>query len=169
MNISDIGINQSKRLSSHNPMLIKSVLFSKGDVCEVGAGLFSTPLLHWLCKSMGRKLVTYENSEQFYIFAHAYQSRLHRIRKVINWDEMDFKKRWGVVFIDHAPSVRRGQDVINFKDTADYIVIHDTESEGYGYEKAWEYFKYRFDWKEFKPFASVVSNFYPLDRFSKNL
>jgi hypothetical protein len=77
-----------------------------------------------------------------------------------------------VVFIDHAPGIRRFQDVINFKDTADYIVMHDTESEQYkvyGYDKAWSYFKYRYDWVDGQPNASVVSNFYPLDKFKELL
>ena len=161
-----------KRLSSHNLLLIKALLMSKGDVAEVGAGTYSTPLLHWLTKGMNRKLITYENSEEFFLFAKKFQSRLHRIRKIDNWDDMDFKKHWGVVFIDHAPGIRRFQDVINFKDTADYIVMHDTESEQYkvyGYDKAWSYFKYKYDWIDGQPHTSVVSNFYPLDKFKELL
>ena len=119
---------------------------------------------------MGRNLITYENNEEFYIFAKAYQSKLHRIRRIDNWDEMDFRRHWGVVFIDHAPSERRGTDAINFKNNADYIVMHDTEAEAeYGYNKIWSYFRYRYDWKEFRPFTSVVSNFYPLDKFGEKL
>jgi len=165
-------IAHSKGLSSHNLLLIKAVLMSKGDVAEVGAGLFSTPLLHWLTKAMNRRLITYENSEEFFVFAKRFQSQLHRIRKIGNWDDMDFKRHWGVVFIDHAPAERRSQDVINFKDTADYIVMHDTEPNAYkkyGWDKCWSYFKYRYDWTDGWPNSSVVSNFYPLDKFKELL
>jgi len=167
-----ITIRHAKAISSHNELLIRAVLKSKGNVCEIGAGIYSTPLLHWLCRAMGRKLTTYENNDEFYIFARTFRSGLHSVKKINNWDEMNFKKHWGVVFIDHAPSLRRYQDIINFKDTADYIVIHDTEPEGekdYKYSKAWPYFKYRYDWKGFRAYTTIVSNFYPVEDFGKIL
>ena len=165
-----ITIDHSKGLSSHNALLIKAVLMSKGPVCEVGAGLFSTPMLHWLCKAMKKKLRTYENDDVFFKFAKRFQSSLHRIRKVDNWDDMEFSKHWGVVLIDHAPGSRRFQDIINFKDTADYIVIHDTEPRAdkiYHYSKAWPHFKYRYNWTDGWPNSTVVSNFYSLEDYEK--
>lgn len=163
--------NKPKGYSSHNIMLIKAILFSKGPVCEVGSGPFSTPLLHWLCKELGRNLVTYEEDEQFYAFAKSFRSRIHTIRLIKDWDKMDFQRHWGVVLIDHIIA-RRSQDIISFKDTADYIVIHDSQRKGnkvYKINEASPYFKYKFDWMEAYPYTSVVSNFYPLDKFNKPL
>ncbi len=167
-----LAIGHIKGFSSHNTLLIRAILMSKGDVCEVGSGLFSTPILHALCKAMGRNLVTYENNDTWFTFAKYFQSRLHRIRKIESWDNMDFKRHWGVVFLDHAPANRRPQDMINFKDTADYIVMHDTtpkEDSKYGYSKAWKHFKYRYDWTAYTPHTSIVSNFYPLEKFDRTL
>lgn len=164
-------ILRPKLFSSHNAILIKAVLFSKGPVCEVGSGPFSTPLLHWLCKELDRKLVTYEDNDEFYTFARKFRSRIHSIRKIEDWDKMDFQQHWGVVLIDHV-TARREQDVISFKDTADYIVIHDNSAKGnkvYKLNKPSPYFKYKFDWTAAYPYTSVVSNFYPLDKFSKPL
>ena len=146
-----ISYNRAKEWSSHFTLLIKAILASKGPVVEVGAGFFSTPLLHWLCKSL--------------------QSPLHKIKFIENWDAMDFETRWGVVFIDHHPPERRGVDVINFKDTADYIVIHDTnDSENkYNYQMAWPHFKYRYDWVAYKPWASVVSNTVDVSKWDNNV
>ena len=159
-----------KAFSTHNTMLIKAVLIAKKSVVEVGAGLTSTPLLHWLCKMTDKSLITYENNQKYFEFAKEFQSRHHRIRKITDWNEMDFKTHRGVVFIDHAPSKQRIIDIIKFKDIADYIVIHDTESEEhYGYDKIWQYFKYRFDWKECMPYTSVVSNFNNLDKFKHGI
>lgn len=153
-------ISLTKAKSTHNPMLIKTIVISDGPVLEIGAGLYSTPLMHWLCKMLGRKLVTYENNPSFYGFAKKFISKGHRVRFIKNWDEMDFKTHWGVVLIDHDPDTRRVIDLINFKDKADYIVIHDTDMEDkYNWGKAWPYFKYRFDWKECRPWTTVVSNF----------
>lgn len=152
----------SKETSTHNPLLIKMVQMSTGDVCELGSGLFSTPLLHWLCR--GRRLVTYENDLEYYEFAKKFVSKSHRIHLVKSFDEVDTKRRWGVVLIDHSPEdhSRRGIDAIRLKDCADYIILHDTEPEEetkYGYDKVWPLFKYRHDWTGVKPFTTVISNF----------
>lgn len=159
-------IRNTKARSTHNAMLIKAVLISEGSVVEVGAGFTSTPLLHWLCKMTDKDLITYENNQEYFEFAKQFQSRHHRIRLAKDWDDMDFETRRGVVFIDHAPAERRIVDILKFKDIADYIVVHDTEREdAYGYNKVWPYFKYRFDWKECKPYTTVVSNFKSLKEF----
>ena len=167
-----LTIRYAKSISSHNVMLIRAVLASKGDVAEVGSGVYSTPLLHWLCRAMGRKLVTYENNDTFYEFARTFRSGLHSVKKIENWDTMDFKRHWGVVFIDHAPGQRRHKDIMNFKDSADYIVIHDTEPRGekvYHYSRVWKYFKYKYDFTDFTTHTTVVSNLYSLDDFDKFL
>lgn len=156
-----IRANLNKTLTTHMGVLLKVLLISDGDVVELGAGPASTPLLHWVCKDMNRRLITYENNPEFYNFARLYRSKLHRIILVKNWDEdLDTKTHRGVVFIDHDPAIRRGTDVIRFKDSADFIVMHDTEEEKKnGYEKIWSSFKYSYTWKECRPWTSVVSNF----------
>ena len=139
-------------------LLIKALAATEGTVVEVGGGVFSTPLLHWLCKMQDRRLITYENEQQYYDFSREFQSRQHSIRLIKDWDEMDFKSHRGVVFIDHHPEARRGLDALRFKD-ADIIVMHDTERpEKYNYDGVWEHFKYVYHWKDGKPWTSMVSN-----------
>lgn len=153
-------MNFAKEKSTHNPMLIRTILMSEGPVLEIGAGLFSTPLMHWLCKMMGRKLVTYENNPDYYQFARKFVSRDHSIKLIDDWSKMDLKTHWGVVLMDHNPDERRADDVISFKDNADYIVIHDTDREDkYHMEKAYPHFKYIHTWKGCRPWTTVVSNF----------
>jgi hypothetical protein len=149
-------------------MLIKVLLMSRGEVVECGGGVFSTPLLHWMCKAMGRKLITYENEPDYYEFEKTFQSPLHRVRFVRDWDEINTSAHCGVVLIDHHPPKRRSIEAIRFKDTADYIVIHDTERDNKEYDNSriWSYFKYRYDWKACKPWTSVVSNFYDLSNLT---
>jgi hypothetical protein len=161
-------ISLGKAISTHNPMLIKAIMISNGPVLEVGAGIYSTPLLHWLCQILGRNLVTYENVPDFYIFARKFMSSYHRVRYIKNWDEMDLKTHWGVVLIDHDPHSRRIIDLVNLKDKADYIVVHDTDMEDeFHWEKAWPHFKYRYTWKDCRPWTTVVSNFKNLLEFEK--
>jgi len=142
-------------------MLIKVLFASKGDVVECGGGVFSTPLLHWVCKFMDRELITYENDPAYFAFEHTFQSRQHRVRFIKDWDKIDTKTHRGVVFIDHHPPERRMIETMRFKDSADFIVIHDTERDSREYNKpeVFEQFKYHYDWKGCKPWTSVFSNF----------
>lgn len=153
------------------PLLIKLVQMTHGPVMELGSGLFSTPLLHWLCAEKKRELVTCENSREFYEFARKFRSRNHKVRLVKTFDEVDSKRRWSVVLIDHSPErpLRRGDDVIKLKDVADYIVLHDSEpqeEQHYGYWKVWEHFKYRYDWNLCLHHTTVLSNFKDLSRLA---
>ena len=155
-----MAFSLAKEKSTHNPMLIKTVLISGGPVLEIGAGIYSTPLLHWLCKLLGRNLVTYENNTEHCQYAKMFVSRHHSIKLIDDWSKIDTKTHWGVVFMDHNPDSRRADDVISFKDRADYIVIHDTDREDkYHMERAWPHFKYRYTWKDCRPWTTVVSNF----------
>lgn len=155
MNKRDL-VKLGKEWSTHMPLLIKIVQQSQGTVMEIGSGIFSTPLLHWLCRN--RKLITYENIPEYYDFARKFKSRYHSIRFINNWNELNkIKKHFGVVFIDHDGD--RADTAIKFKDKADYIIIHDSNVNRYGYEKIWKQFKYRYDWKDCKPWTSVLSNF----------
>jgi hypothetical protein len=169
--------NLGKGWSSHNIILLKVLQNSNGDVLELGAGPFSTPLLHWVCKDMGRKLITYDGNEQYYNFAKQFQSKLHSIRFVTDWEKDVRLNDVGVVFVDHdgiSPDGKwlgsmRGGSAIKFKDLADYIVLHDTESEEtYNYGNVWKHFKNRYNWKECRPWTSVVSNRRDLDFLNKS-
>jgi hypothetical protein len=148
----------TKAWTTHLPMLIKTVLATDGPVAEFGVGFSSTPLLHWLCFEK-RQLVSYESVPFWYEFARKFQSRNHRIRLVEDWNKLDTTKQWSVIFIDHLEN-RRVTDILRFKDSADYIVIHDTDDiKHYGWENVWSHFKYVYHWKGCRPWTSVVSNF----------
>lgn len=154
-----ITFKNPKHWSTHMTLLIKALQATKGTVVEVGGGVFSTPLLHWLCKMQDRRLITYENEKQFFDFSHEFQSTRHSVRLINDWDEMDFKSRRGVVFIDHHPEFRRGLDAIRFRNSADIIVMHDTERpDKYNYNDVWKHFKYVQHWKDCRPWTSMVSN-----------
>lgn len=162
--VRQMNANLSKNYTTHMTMLIKVLLMSKGDVVECGGGIFSTPLLHWMCKFMDRNLITYENEPSYYAFERMFQSRQHRIRLVTDWDKIDTTTHRSVVFIDHHPPKRRMIETLRFKDSADFIIIHDTQRESGNYNKpeVLAQFKYRYDWKACKPWTSVFSNFYDL-------
>ena len=159
-------INIGKAHTTHMPMLIKTVQMSKGPILELGAGIFSTPLLHWLCSEDSRRLDTYESHPDYYDFAKRFQSKYHRIHLTKDWQDIDLKKHYSVVLIDHWPEKQRGIDVIKLKNNADYIVLHDSELEKkYGYDKVWKHFKYIYHWKFCTPHTTILSNFKDVSNF----
>ncbi len=132
---------------------------------ELGTGPFSTPLLHWVCKDMNRKLISYEIDPEYYNYARQFRSPIHRIKQVKDWDEVNSTIHRGLVFIDHNPFDKRAPDIIRFKDSADYVVIHDTECEN-NFKIIWPHFKYAYTWKDCRPWATVVSNSKDLSQFN---
>lgn len=139
-------------------MLIKCTQMTKGPVCEVGAGFYSTSVLHWL--SLGRLFVSYEADQEYFHYARKFQTNNHRAKKC-SWDykEVDYDKEWSVVLIDHrAEPLTRGDAAMKFKN-ATFLVLHDTEfSEHYGYDKVYPLYKYRYDNTEHRPHTTVLSN-----------
>jgi len=156
-----------KAYTTHIPVLIKAIQTSDGPVMELGSGLFSTPLMHWLCAEKRRKLVTYESVPEYYEFAKQFRSRNHHIRLIDSWDKIDTQTHWSVVLIDHIKE-RRAIDAIRLKDTVDYIILHDSGGEKvYGYDKVYPHFKHIYHWKFCTPWTTVVSNFKDLSDFNE--
>ena len=151
--IKDLRLAQNdKQMSSHLPVLLQAIQKTKGDICELGSGFYSTPFLHWLCRD--RNVVSYEDNPEYFYFAKRFQTTHHRIRPQ---SSIEFDRHWAFVFIDHE-SERRGRDAVKFTN-ADLIILHDSESEvEYGYDKVWPHFKYRKDFTNYRPFISIVSN-----------
>lgn len=157
--------------SSFFPILIKAVQNTDGPVLELGSGLFSTPLLHWLCAKQGRKLVTYTDQQEDYKFARKFRTETHEVNFVTDWDKAEFDKtKWSVVLVDHTDK-RRAKDAIRLKNSAQYIILHDTQEKSwqqFGYQKLWSKFKNIYHWKDGLPNlprTSVVSNIASLKIF----
>ena len=78
----------SKKYCSYIPALIKALEMISGDVLELGAGLQSTFLLHWMCNFQGRNLVTYESSVRYFNLVKLCQSEFHDVIFVEDCDEI---------------------------------------------------------------------------------
>lgn len=152
---------------THICPLLTAVLHTKGDVLEMGTGDFSTPLLHSLCLQQKRNLHSTDTDKEWLKLFLDLQSPTHTFQfvpvyeSVIPnhhcWDSVGNQK-WGVVFIDHRPGERRAVDIVRFRNDAEIIVVHDTETPSYGYEQAFQYFKYRYDYKRYSVWTTLVSN-----------
>jgi hypothetical protein len=163
------NVHVGKGWGSHIPMLMKAIQLTDKKIVEIGAGIISTNFLHWYCRERDQKMVTYEEDDQYYHFAKSFVSLLHKVVKVENWEDISNKQDWGVLLIDNYTG-QRVKDLIKFKDSADYIVVHDTDKpEQYGFtDDVWGLFKYRYDWRECHPWTTVVSNKKDLKEFTNN-
>jgi hypothetical protein len=159
------------RTGSHIPVLIKLLQMTAGPVAEFGMGIYSTPLLHYMCSPKRRELYSFDNDGRYIdMFNLAeYADDYHRIIMVDDWDDVKVDKFWSVVFIDHAPAERRKIDAARFAKFASYIVLHDTGwkwEKNYHYKEIYPLFKYRYDYTAVKHYSTILSNFEDLKDFS---
>jgi hypothetical protein len=157
-----------KRWTTHLPILMELVKITEGTILEFGSGLFSTPFLHWVCIKNNRKFITLENNLKYWGFCRQFKSKNHIVKFIEDWDKIEdiVSQQFSIILIDHEPMQRRGKDAILVKDSADFIVLHDTETKNehlYNYDKIWKYFKYRYDYEWYYPRTTIVSNRVNLD------
>ena len=156
--------------STHLPCLIKAVEKTTGDILELGTGLFSTPYLHYVAILQNRKLVSYENVQEWgqHFIDYSYQNKNHEIYIIDSYDKAPIDKEWSIVLIDQTPDSSRIEEVRRLANLAKYIVIHDSngrQDKTYHYSEIYPLFKYRTIWDKDKRHATVLSNFVDLKDF----
>lgn len=118
---------------THKDILDYYVKISSGDILELGTGNTSTSIVKkYINETPSRKLVSVDNDEDWLnkmLIDHP-PSANHNYILVHDWDyvlnELSTRK-WGVVFIDQKPWEARTASLQTFKNTADYIIIHDVD------------------------------------------
>ena len=165
-------MNVSLNYGTNIPCLIKALEKTTGDVCELGMGVFSTPLLHYQCILQNRKLVSYENFQEWmnFFLKYRYPCENHEIKFVEKYEDADIEKPWGVILIDQTPDSSRIETIRRVANLAKYVVIHDSseKDEGhYHYSEIYPLFKYKSVWDKDKNHATVLSNFHDLEDFWK--
>lgn len=143
--------------SSHLPVLMTTMLKTQGPVLELGTGVFSTPVLHWMCAPR-RPIVSCESDRLWFDrVAAAYREYWHDVQLIEDWDAIHIEWPWSVAFLDHEPH-RRATDLARLKGNASCIVVHDTEVEDHHLEPVLSGFRYRYDWRRMAPWTTVVSD-----------
>lgn len=123
--------HRTNAYATHQPVLIAVVkrLLHDRPVLELGCGSGSTPLLHELCCKT-RSLVSVDNlqtwAEPFLESASPNHKFLTMGFDEILVADLGFTD-WGLVFIDQGDWHSRGQCITHFKDSADFIVVHDSD------------------------------------------
>lgn len=148
--------------STYMPVLISALLtHTAGDVLEMGCGPYSTPLLHWLCYLQHRQLMSVENNIKFFQLAVQFANDRHTVIYSADWDTVPIEKAWGVAFIDHAPPLRRKEDIRRLVSFADIIVVHDAcgrDDRHYRLSEIYPLFKYQRTFTFARPRTVMLSN-----------
>lgn len=164
------NMNVSLNYGTNIPALIKAMEKTTGDVLELGMGVFSTPYLHYQCILSNRKLVSYENFQEWldFFLKYRYPCENHEIHFVDAYENAKIDKEWDVVLIDQTPDSSRIIEIRRLAKLAKYIIIHDSNDgneRNYHYSEIYPLFKYRTDWNKDKNHTTVLSNFVDLKDF----
>ena len=123
--------------ATHQRLLVKYMMDTVGPVIELGAGNYSTPILHEIAGSQGRHLTTVDNNADWLNRFKNFEWERHSLKLLSSWDDFTVTTEYGLAFVDHAdpPAHPRWLQVLKLIPTAGVIVIHDTEDDQYGYAK----------------------------------
>lgn len=148
--------------ATHQELLVACVCGSMGPVLELGCGHYSTPLLHHLCVSAGRHLVSCDTdtgwAKQFAYLC----CPLHTFIGLSGWDAFDMwdSATWGTVLVDHSPGERRPADMERLRASI-YLVAHDGEKK-LGIREIASTFKYRVEDRRHSCTTIAVSDHAPI-------
>lgn len=161
--------------------LVAATINTKGPILEMGCGDWSTPLLHVICKSGERYLLTVETNKTWlnlfnylktawheFVYLPVFEDDVQLNPKPMLWDQVGNERFWSVVFIDHHPAQRRVVDVERLRKNTEIFVIHDTQAisdHTYNYQKTLSTFKYRYDYDTYTPHTTVVSDTIDVTKF----
>lgn len=122
---------------THQRMLVKHLMRTTGPVVELGAGYYSTPILHEITQWQGRHLTTVDNNADWLNRFREFENDMHTLRLLQSWDQFGVEGKYGLAFVDHAdpPSHPRWLQVLKLIPAAEVIIIHDTEDVLYGYDQ----------------------------------
>ena len=112
---------------SHRLVLAEVLKRTTKPILELGAGDFSTPLIHIETKS--KKIVTIDDSKMWLSKFWRLETDWHKFMVLDEEETMEFYKKdnvkWGLVFIDNSTWELRFAAIMKYKDIADYIILHD--------------------------------------------
>lgn len=145
--------------ATHLPLLCEAVGLTDGPVLEIGCGMYSTLVLHGICR--GRDLVSLETDRAWFERFAPLESPRHRLLWAPDYEAFDALLRgtaWDVVLVDHAPEARRIVDAAKVAH-ARVVVLHDTNwVDAYRFDLLWPLFRRRRTDRRLFPWTTVATN-----------
>lgn len=151
---------------SHKLVLLAASIVTGHDqspVMEMGCGYHSTGLFHQIVVNEQKRFLLSTDTDRDWLekFEANMTTSLHQFRHIAqtsDWDTVGIDRpRWSIIFVDHKPGDRRVVDIIRLANVTDIMIVHDTETEGYNYERGLAQFPYRYRFKYLKLHTDVVS------------
>lgn len=157
--------------NSYLPLLWVALENTQGDVIELGMGDGSTEKLHEYCKHNARTLYSYDSNLEWFRKFERFRTDRHFVEYVgHNWQPMieAHREKIGVLFSDEAPGEMRKYNVSMFCNTAQVIVVHDSEpgnDHGYKFSLIRPLFRYSKDFEYPGANATAFSNFLDVSKW----
>lgn len=151
---------------THLPVLASILSIAPpGDVLEIGAGDFSTPVLLEMCRLNGRLLYSVEPDDVWrnrYIDLDDGDDETHDYTWLFFRDEEQWSadQHFAVVLIDQLTGPSRRESIEKYRNRADFIVVHDTHNDHphfAGVDEALATFPHRRVYDKLVPPTTVVS------------
>ena len=148
-------------VASHVSVLAGVTHASSGPVLELGAGAYSSPILHWLCGLQGRRLLTIEADADWMKIMDCYASALHEFKlSPTPSEDEQLGESWGMAFVD-AKGQEKSKCLMKLHHVP-IVVVHDTHPhwlKHYGFAEELPMWKYRLTCKcePFGNWTTVVS------------
>jgi len=153
-----VNVRLGHESASHLPVLSKILMAIRPrDIIEVGAGLYSTPML--------RTYVNLRGGEHFILETNPkYQSLVSRLCRcdIDLFDGTSLPPEalcpWGLAFIDHSPAYVRAPVAVALQKWARIIVLHDSNLEwdvSFKRGRGYEYSKIIPQWKHHRQFTEL--------------
>lgn len=146
-------------VGSHQRCLVAAAMRTQGLMVELGVGWYSTPILHEIATAQQRRLITFDNNNDWLSQFRGLSNEWHQLHLLGWWGDMPLEERYGMVFVDQGQPIEREYSIRRMIDRTDVFVMHDTE-EGfaYGYERTLPMFKYVYTDKSQIAWTSIASN-----------
>ena len=168
--------------NSHYPILAACTAGTEGPILELGCGEGSTPMLHYIAIMQNREILSVDSDPTWLEKYSAYRCPRHQFQLVPpstdatlclqyqrekawrEWRGAESRERWGLAFIDCAPGEIRWELMIRLANRATVLVAHDSETDykaggNYQYAKALPSFKYVAEWRRWRPYTLIGSNY----------
>ena len=170
----------SNPYGSHAIPLTVAALVSKGDILELGTGIFSTKILNKVAKEQNRFLLSVEMDSKWLQKFIEYNDSINHIlfdHKSECAQTINPLKKWGMVFVDHLQGETRHLDMVKYANNAQIVVAHDSEKSSesyYQYSKVYSTFKYHCKYSLYVPngvylSTSLLSNNYDVGQLESIL